>query len=119
MTRECVFCNIISKKNNTETEVLFENESFVIIKDIRPACDFHYLAIPKKHINDGRDLQVADKPLLIKMEQGLRNLFAKKKHSLRKNLIWISLATICQCPSPSYAWIGTYKPNEFYIAMDV
>lgn len=61
MTRECIFCNITSKKDNTE--VLFENESFVIIKDIKPACDFHYLAIPKRHIRDARDLQVTDKPL--------------------------------------------------------
>lgn len=59
--RECIFCNIVSKKQNTE--LLFENESFVIIKDIRPACAYHYLAIPKRHIRDGRDLQLTDKPL--------------------------------------------------------
>lgn len=61
MSRECIFCNIVSKKQNTE--LLFENDSFVIIKDIRPACDFHYLAIPKRHIRDGRDLTSTDKPL--------------------------------------------------------
>ncbi len=61
MTQECVFCNIVSKKQ--PTELLFENENFVIIKDIKPACDFHYLAIPKRHIRDGRNLQMTDKPL--------------------------------------------------------
>lgn len=61
MSRECIFCNIANKKQNTE--ILFENENFVIIKDIRPACEFHYLAIPKRHIRDGRDLTVTDKPL--------------------------------------------------------
>ncbi|KAG4073510.1 hypothetical protein HA402_000734 [Bradysia odoriphaga] len=79
MARECVFCNIVSKKENTE--LLFENNNFVIIRDIKPACDFHYLAIPKRHIRDGRDLQLTDKPLLLEMEQELRNLFAKENVS--------------------------------------
>ncbi|KAJ6642936.1 Adenosine 5'-monophosphoramidase HINT3, partial [Pseudolycoriella hygida] len=76
MARECVFCNIVWKK--LDADFLFENEGFVIIKDIRPACEFHYLAVPKRHIRDGRDLQSTDKSLLLEMEQELRNLFAKK-----------------------------------------
>lgn len=60
--QECVFCNIISRKSEN-TEILYENEHLVIIKDIKPACEFHYLAIPKKHIKDARDLQLSDMPL--------------------------------------------------------
>lgn len=53
-TTNCVFCKIID--GTTNEEKLFENDKFIIISDIRPESDFHFLAIPRVHIPDGRSL---------------------------------------------------------------
>lgn len=43
----CIFCEII--KGNIKSEILFENENCIIIKDIEPKAKYHYLVIPKNH----------------------------------------------------------------------
>lgn len=60
--KPCIFCDIIAGKS-PNTVIEFENENIVIFKDIKPASDFHYLAVPKKHIEDVRTLTLADKDL--------------------------------------------------------
>jgi histidine triad (HIT) family protein len=57
----CIFCNIIDKK--TDTELLYENEEVVIFRDIKPASEFHFLCVSKKHINDTKSLKTEDKNL--------------------------------------------------------
>lgn len=44
---DCLFCKFVS--NELKTEKVFENEDFIIIKDISPMAKNHFLAIPKKH----------------------------------------------------------------------
>lgn len=44
----CVFCSIVEGRTNTVIEK--ETNDYVIFKDIRPACTYHYLAVSKKHI---------------------------------------------------------------------
>ena len=43
----CLFCKFVSGEFKTEN--VFENEDFIIIKDIAPKAKNHFLAIPKKH----------------------------------------------------------------------
>lgn len=43
----CVFCSIIS--GEIPAKKVFENENFIVIKDIEPKAKQHYLAITKKH----------------------------------------------------------------------
>ena len=43
----CLFCKFVS--GEFKTEKVFENEDFIIIKDIAPKAKNHFLAIPKKH----------------------------------------------------------------------
>lgn len=43
----CIFCEII--KGNIKSEILYEDEKFIVIKDIEPKAKYHYLAIPKNH----------------------------------------------------------------------
>ena len=43
----CLFCKFVSKE--FKTEIVFENDDFIIIKDIAPKAKNHFLAIPKKH----------------------------------------------------------------------
>lgn len=62
LNNQCIFCDIVSKKH--PADILRENESVVIIKDIRPSAPVHYLAISKYHIDSIANITDADKPLL-------------------------------------------------------
>lgn len=45
---DCIFCKIVNK--DLPSEVIYENESVLVFKDINPAAPTHLLVIPKKHI---------------------------------------------------------------------
>lgn len=44
---DCLFCKFIS--GEFKTEIIYEDEDFIIIKDINPMAENHFLAIPKSH----------------------------------------------------------------------
>jgi len=48
--KDCVFCDIINKK--LSSNILFEDEHFILINDIKPDAKIHMLAIPKKHFDN-------------------------------------------------------------------
>jgi len=58
MSEDCLFCKIIN--GEIPSEFLYEDESFVVIKDINPAAPVHLLLLPKKHIRSNNDLQKED-----------------------------------------------------------
>lgn len=60
--KPCVFCDIVAGKS-PETIIEFTNEHIVIFKDIRPASDHHYLAVPKNHMPNVRACTANDKDL--------------------------------------------------------
>lgn len=62
-SNSCVFCDIVSGRTRANAKVMFENDRLMIIKDLRPAADHHYLAIPKEHIRNATSLIGADRPL--------------------------------------------------------
>lgn len=53
MSEDCLFCNIVSRK--VESEFLYEDETLVVFKDIHPAAPVHLLIVPKKHIRSIND----------------------------------------------------------------
>lgn len=66
----CIFCKIITANGNYSNckffktpNILFSNDDFIILEDIAPASDHHYLAIPKRHIIDATQLTRKDIPL--------------------------------------------------------
>ena len=68
---DCLFCQMIKKK--IPTEIVYEDEKFLVIKDIKPIAPVHFLAIPKKHISSVNELTYSDKELI-----GALFLVAKK-----------------------------------------
>ncbi len=58
MSEDCLFCKIV--KGEIPGEFLYEDDSFVVIKDINPAAPVHLLLLPKKHIRSNNDLQKED-----------------------------------------------------------
>lgn len=60
--KPCVFCDIIAGKS-PETIIEYSNENIVIFNDIRPASDYHYLAVPKNHLHNVRSLNLDQKEL--------------------------------------------------------
>ncbi|KAG5879160.1 hypothetical protein JTB14_029962 [Gonioctena quinquepunctata] len=49
-TTTCIFCKILA--GDEPGEILYQDESVAVLKDIKPAAKYHYLAIPKKHIDN-------------------------------------------------------------------
>ncbi len=45
---DCIFCKIVNKE--APGEIIFEDEKVVAFKDIKPAAPYHYLIVPRKHI---------------------------------------------------------------------
>jgi len=45
---DCLFCKIINKE--LSSDIVFENDEVIAIKDIYPKAPVHILIIPKKHI---------------------------------------------------------------------
>lgn len=44
---DCIFCKIINGDFNTD--FVYEDEDFVVFKDISPKAPVHLLVVPKKH----------------------------------------------------------------------
>ena len=75
----CVFCDILSKNS---PDVVLRTDELAVLKDIRPASDYHYLVIPVQHISSVRSLKSApDKDLVARMND-LGNNFIMQQASV-------------------------------------
>lgn len=59
---QCIFCKIANKE--TATDIVYEDEQFVVFPDIRPKAPVHLLCIPKKHIPSLQEAQKEERELL-------------------------------------------------------
>jgi len=62
METECIFCQIINKKRSAD--IIFEDESFIVFKDINPKADVHFLLVPKLHIESINSLKEEQRELI-------------------------------------------------------
>ncbi len=59
MIMDCIFCKIANKE--LPADILYEDGSYLVFKDIKPSAKIHYLIIPKKHIDSVNELKREDK----------------------------------------------------------
>jgi histidine triad (HIT) family protein len=55
---DCLFCGIVQRK--VKGDVVYEDDSVVAFKDIRPQAPVHILIVPRKHIETLLDLRPED-----------------------------------------------------------
>lgn len=58
----CVFCRIVNKEENTE--ILYEDDTVIAFRDIKPATMHHYLVIPKVHVDNPKTLTSEHRDLI-------------------------------------------------------
>ena len=76
MGKDCLFCKISHGK--TYTEILYENDTLVVFRDINPAAPIHLLIVPKNHIRSVNDLSEADQPILAEMVMVAKEMAAQQ-----------------------------------------
>lgn len=59
---KCLFCRIIGKE--ISSEIIWEDEEAIAIRDIQPQAPVHILLIPKRHIPGITQLSEEDKSLI-------------------------------------------------------
>jgi len=62
MSKDCLFCKIV--KGEVPSEFLYEDDDFVVFRDIKPAAPVHLLIFPRKHIRSINDLQKDDEAII-------------------------------------------------------
>jgi histidine triad (HIT) family protein len=78
MDEHCTFCKIIEGEKSAD--FLYQDESLVVFKDIRPHAPVHLLIVPREHIRSLNDLREKDKDTIFKM-------IVKAKEMARENSI--------------------------------
>ena len=73
---DCLFCKIASKE--IPSQIVYENDLALVIKDIKPVAPVHLLAIPKKHVDN-----ICDRRLL---EPGVLNALYASIQETARNL---------------------------------
>ena len=73
---DCIFCKIIQKE--IPATILFENNELIVIEDIKPQAPYHFLVIPKKHIETINQTASQDEALLGQLILKARDIAATK-----------------------------------------
>ncbi|HAX17538.1 MAG TPA: histidine triad nucleotide-binding protein [Actinobacteria bacterium] len=55
---DCIFCKIANKQ--IDSDIVFEDEDFVVFKDINPVADIHLLIIPRIHVESLMEIDRLD-----------------------------------------------------------
>jgi len=65
MDTKCVFCQIA--RGEKPAEILYQDQSIIVFKDIHPHAPIHLLIAPKRHIRSLNELMEEDKGLISDM----------------------------------------------------
>lgn len=62
MSEDCLFCKIVNRE--VPSEFLYEDDDYVVFRDINPAAPVHLLLVPKTHIRSINDLSPGDEKIV-------------------------------------------------------
>ena len=74
MPDDCLFCKIVA--GEIPSTVVLDRENVFAFRDIAPAAPVHVLIVPKRHIDDVRDLSAQDGSVLIEVFQAANEIAA-------------------------------------------
>ena len=63
--KNCPFCKI--SKKEIPSEIIYQDETLTVFKDINPAAPIHLLIIPNKHIVSVQEMEPGDEEILGKL----------------------------------------------------
>jgi histidine triad (HIT) family protein len=69
---DCLFCRIAA--GEIPADVVLEEETVVVFRDINPKAPTHVLAIPRRHVASAADLTDADGDLLAALFSAMRHV---------------------------------------------
>ena len=78
MEKDCTFCKII--KGEKGADFVYQDESLVVFKDIRPHAPVHLLIVPREHIRSLNDIEEKDKDIIFRMIFKAKEM--AKEHSI-------------------------------------
>lgn len=81
MEKDCTFCKIIKGENGAD--FVYQDESLVVFKDIRPHAPVHLLIVPREHIRSLNDIKEKDKDIVFRMIFKAKEM--AKEHSIDKS----------------------------------
>ena len=55
MPDDCLFCKIVNRE--IPSDFLYEDDTYVVFRDINPAAPVHLLLVPKLHIRSMNDIK--------------------------------------------------------------
>ena len=72
---DCLFCRIAA--GEIPADVVFQDSTVMVFRDINPRAPTHVLAIPRRHLTSAADLTDADGDLLVALFGALRQVADK------------------------------------------
>ena len=69
---DCLFCRIVA--GEIPADVVFEDQSVLVFRDINHRAPTHVLAIPRRHLDSAADLTDADGELLAALFGAMRRV---------------------------------------------
>ena len=76
MKEKSIFSQIIDRE--IPANIIFEDDTCIIVEDISPQAPIHYLAIPKKEIKGISDLSETDHGIIDHLMIAIKNEMSKK-----------------------------------------
>ncbi len=73
---DCLFCKIINKE--IKSDIVFENDTVLIFKDISPQAPVHLLAVPKEHIESILEIEKLDYRILKELIEAISRIALEK-----------------------------------------
>ena len=74
---DCLFCKIINKE--IKSDIVFENDTVLIFKDISPQAPVHLLAVPKEHIESILEIEKLDCKILKEIMEAISRIALEKE----------------------------------------